>query len=153
MLTTTRQLAKLAQVSEQTVRNYTREYGVLLSAQARGEAGTRLFDDEDISIFRSIVALRKEGVPPTEVIGRIRRGDIYIDHTTPQQTTQSPQTALEAPQALMLVRSDLQRQIDAIRRSQDVLLRVAVLWGMLWGAVAALAVGGFVLWLLWLLAR
>jgi hypothetical protein len=47
----------------------------------------------------------------------------------------------------------LQRQIDAIRHTQTVLLRAAVLWGVVLGAIGALAVGGFVLWLLWLLAN
>lgn len=156
MPATTRQMAEIAGVSEQTARNYSRVYAELLSPQARGEIGPRLFSDQDAQIFCSIAAMRRDNVPPAEIITRIKHGDIYIDHTTPHQATtnepQATQAALEAPHALMLVRSDLQRQINALQRRQDVLLRVAVLWGVLWGAVAALVAGGFVLWLLWLIA-
>lgn len=157
-MTTTRQLAKLADVSEQTVRNYTRDFGELLSPQARGDAGPRLFSDEDVQIFCSIANLRKANVPPAEVIERIRRGDVYIEATpSPQQATpnepKATPTSLEPPQALMLVRQDLQHQINEIKRNQAVLLRAAVLWGALWGATGALALAGFVLWVLWLLVN
>lgn len=145
-------MAEIAGVSEQSVRNYSRTFAELLSPQARGETGARLFNDEDIQVFCSIANLRRENVPPAEVIARLKRGDVYIDHTTPHHAPQATQNALEASQTLFLVRNDLQRQIDALRGTQTVLLRVALLWGMLWGAVAALAVGAFVLWLLWLLA-
>lgn len=143
-------MADIAGVSEQSVRNYSRTFAELLSPQARGETGPRLFSDEDVQIFCSIATMRRENVPPAEVIERIRRGDVYIDHTTPQQATQSPQTHQEAPQASIVVYADLQRQIDTLRTRQDVLLRVAALWGALWGAVAALVAAGFVVWVLYL---
>lgn len=159
MATTTRQLSKIAGVSEQTVRNYTREFGPLLSPAARGEGGTRLFDDQDVQTFCAVVDLRRENVPQAEIIERLQRGDIYIDavgHTTPQQEatsqTQATQTALLSQEVLMMVRSDLQRQINALRRTQTILLRGAVLWGVVLGAIGAMVAGGFVLWLLWLLA-
>lgn len=154
---TTRQISKIAKVSEQTVRNYTHDYGELLSPQARGETGPRLFTDEDVRIFCSIANLRKEGIPPAEVIERVRRGDIYIEVEGPQQATPSPtqttSAALDGPQAIMIVRGELQRQINELRANQKLLLRAAVLWGALWGAVAALAFAAFLVWVLWLLAR
>lgn len=154
MPTTTRQLAKIAAISEQTVRNYTRDYAELLSPQARGDAGARLFSDEDVRVFCAIATLRKEGVPPAEVIRRINGGDTFID-VKPQQTTpnepQATQAALDAPQMLMVVRSDLQRQINEIKHTQSVLVRGALLWGILLGAIGGLAFGAFVLWVLWLL--
>ena len=150
----TRELSKTAQVSEQTIRNYTREYGALLSPAARGETSPRLFSDTDVQTLCTIAALRKANVPPAEVIERIRRGDVVIDTTpSPQQATPSPQDAHQAPQALALVRGDLQRQIDALRATQTVVLRAALLWGALLGAITALAGGAFVLWVLWLLAH
>lgn len=155
MSVTTRELAKIADVAEQTVRNYSRDYAVLLSPKARGDLGSRLFDDEDVRVFCSIVALRKDGIPAAEIVKRIRGGDIFIDHTKPQQTTpntpQATQTALDAPQLLFVVRQDLQRQINEIKRTQAVLVRAAMLWGALLGAITALVLGAFVLWVLWLL--
>lgn len=156
MPTTTRQLAKIAKVAEQTVRNYTREYAELLSPQARGDVGPRLFSDEDVRIFCSIATLRKEGVPTAEVVERIQRGDVYIDLATPtpHQTTpnapQATQTAPEAPQALMLVRSDLQRQINEIKRTQATLMTAYLLWGGLWGVVVGLAIAALYSWILYL---
>lgn len=161
---TTREVAELAEVSEQSARNYTRQYRALLSPRARGDLGQRLFDDEDARIFCAIADLRRRNVPQDKIIEQLQRGDIIIDlapqqaqHAPQQQatnsTTTSQNTALEATQALMLVRSDLQRQINALRRSQAILLRGAVLWGVVLGAIGALAAGSFVLWLLWLLAR
>lgn len=161
---TTREMAKLAGVSEQTARNFTRQYQELLSPRARGDLGQRLFDDADAQIFCAIADLRRRNVPQDKIIEELRRGDIIID-LAPQQPQQAPQqqatnaattsqnTALEASQALMLVRADLQRQINTIKRNQSILLRAAVLWGVVLGAIGALAVGAFVLWLLWLLAR
>lgn len=157
MPATTRQMSDLAEISEQTVRNYSKRYRKLLSPQARGETGQLLFDDEDIRVVCTIAHMRRENIPPKTIIERIERGDLYIDHTTPQQATpsepQAPQTALEAPPTVLLSLSTMQRQIDALQRRQDVLLRVALLWGALWGAIAALVAAGFVLWLMWLMAN
>jgi DNA-binding transcriptional MerR regulator len=150
---TIRQIAELAHVSEQTARNYTRWYGELLSPAARGRAGTRLFDDEDTRVFCAIADLRRENVPQAEIIERLRRGDVYVDvvgHNTPQQEPQATPNAIEAPYALMLVRSDLQRQIGDLKRTQGHLLRVATLWGVVLGAIGAFVVAGFFIWVLYL---
>lgn len=152
MPTTTRQLSKIADVSEQTVRNYTRDFGILLSPQARGDAGPRLFSDEDVQIFCSITNLRKQNVSPEEVVERLKRGDIVID-ATPHQATPSPQTAQEGQDAALLlpaVLSTMQAQIDAIQRSQETVQRYYLLWGVLLGAIGALVLAGFVVWVLWL---
>lgn len=147
-------MAKIAGLSEQSIRNYSRDYAELLSPQARGQAGARLFDDADIQTLITIASLRREGIPQAEVIARLRAGDIVVDTTpTPQQTTPSPQEAPHATFALQVAQSSLQRQIDELRGTQRLLLRAAVLWGALLGAIAALVAGGFVLWVLWLLAR
>lgn len=153
---TTRQVAELAKISEQSARNYTRQYGELLSPAARGETGPRLFNDEDVQVFCAIADLRRENVPQAEIIERLRRGDIFVDvppQHEPQQATTSQNTALDASQALPLAITAMRREIDALRRTQTILLKAAVLWGVVLGAIGALSVGAFVLWLLWLLAR
>lgn len=152
MATTTRQMATIAGISEQSVRNYTRRYGELLSPSARGEGGARLFTDKDVQILCSVATLLREGVSSADVVARLRAGEIFVD-ATPQQTTPSHNNAIDATQTLMLVRSDLQRQIDALRRTQTLLLRGALLWGVMLGAIAGLGVGAFILWALWLMTR
>ena len=140
MPTTTRQLAKLAGISEQSARNYSRDYADLLSPQARGEAGPRLFDDEDVQTLCTIAALRRENVPRAEIIARLRQGDIVVEATpSPQHATPNATDAPHAPLATQVALSTIQRQIDAIQRNQTTLLRAAVLWGALWGAIAAWA--------------
>lgn len=157
---TTRELARLAKISEQSVRNYTRDYAELLSPQARGETGNRLFDDADVQTLCAIAELRRENVPPDTIRERLSRGDVYIDvatddHNTPQQAT----SAQEGPQAHVLalvVQHDLERRLDAVERAQQLLeaerateRRNDKLQGALWGAIAAFAFGGFVLWSIW----
>lgn len=159
---TTKQVADLAGISESSVRNYTHTYKAFLSPAARGEAGNRLFTDEDLRVLCAIAAMRAANVPPAEIIAHIERGDVFIEAAPQQATTQaaSPQEAPEAPQMLMVVRSDLQRQITLLRRSYDRVergqrdvLRAAAFWGFLWGAITALAFASFVLWVLWLTAH
>lgn len=156
---TTAQITKLANVSPQTVRNYTREYGELLSPQARGETGPRLFNDEDTRIFCAIVDLRKAGVPAAEIIERIRRGDVVIDvapQAPPHEATnspQAPQIAQDGPQALMVLQRDLQRQIDAVQRRLDARDLVAIYAAERRGAAVALVFVGFLLLFAWLLVN
>src|SRR5690606_15535533 len=130
MPTTTRQLARLAGISEQTVRNWSEVYAELLTPAARGEAGARLFADEDVQVFCSIAELRRDNVPPAEVLDRLRRGDVYIDladhTTTPHQAptdapnaTEGHRDALLLPMALSSLQAShnaLQRRIEAVER-------------------------------------
>ena len=51
---------------------------------------------------------------------------------------------------MVVVQRDMERRLEAVERSQRLLLRVAVLGGALWGAIAALGFAGFVLWAIWL---
>jgi DNA-binding transcriptional MerR regulator len=162
MPTTTRELARIAQISEQTARNWSREYAELLSPSA--QRAPRLFDDGDVQTFLSIAALRRANVPPGEVIEQLRAGDVVIDvtnHNTPQQqATTGHTTAVEARSEALLVPvalSSLQRQIDALvrttRRMEDERAterRNDKLQGALWGAIGALVAGAFVLWVLYL---
>lgn len=171
----TRELSRIAKVSEQTVRNYTRDFGALLSPAARGEAGQRLFDDQDVQVFCTIATLRKEGVPPGEVIERVRRGDMYIEATpsrpqaTPsaQHPTTPPQndTAAHSDDLLLPVAlSSLQSQMDALRadfrtmqrqhiaqqQHQEAQQRGATLWAALLGVIVGLVAAALFMWGLYL---
>lgn len=147
----TRQVAKLAGISEQSARNYSRDFAELLSPAATGAHGPRLFSDTDVQTIRTIAALRKEDVSRADIIARLRRGDIVVETTpNPQQATpnatDSPHAAIMPPQ----VQSAMLARLDALERTQTVLLRAAVLWGALLGAIVALAGAAFVLWVLYL---
>lgn len=149
---TVSQVAKKARVAPNTVRNHVRDYPDLFSEAARGLKGNRLFNGDDVEALCNLVALKDSGMPLAEAAARLRSQEApsVIDvAATSMQEASSQNTALDAPLALLLVQSDLQRQITALRRSQTILLRAAVLWGALWGAVAALAAGAFFLWVLW----
>lgn len=132
MPTTTRQLSKIAKISEQSVRNYTREYAELLSPAARGESGPRLFSDEDVQTICTVATLRREGVPPAEVIERLRRGDVYIDTTTdqnrPHQATPSPQEGQGDALMPLAVQSSMVARLDSVERRLDTRDRQAMLW-------------------------
>lgn len=73
------QVAKRANITPQTVRNWSAEYADFLSPQARGEDGPRLFSDADVDTICTIAALRKSGVPPAEVSERLAdRDDVAV---------------------------------------------------------------------------
>jgi DNA-binding transcriptional MerR regulator len=144
-------MATLAGISEQTVRNFTRTYAELLSPAGRGEMGARAFSDEDTQVLLSVATMRRAGVPPAEIIERIKRGDVYIEPqqttTTSPQATPSPQEGPQAPQHLMMVLSSheaqfvqLRREIEALRTRQATglsLFLTGIIVGMLGFALAA----------------
>lgn len=147
MPTTTRQLAKIAGISESSVRNYTRDYADLLSPQGRGDAGSRLFSDADVQTLCTIATLRKEEVPRAEIIERIQRGDIAIDPTaSPQQATTSP----SAPLATVEVQAIIAGRFRAIERRLDAKEHSDMLWHIGTGFWLGIVFCGFVLWVLWL---
>lgn len=121
-MTTPAQVARLANVTPQTIRNYTREYAHLLSPQASGKAGPRLFTDEDVRVLCTIADLRKSGVPPHEIANHLREDAPTIIDMTPQ----SPQNADFSPdlpalvESVMVARFDaMQKQIDGLRKAQE----------------------------------
>ena len=153
-------MARLARASEQSIRNWSRDYGEWLSPGARGDRGQRLFDDADVQTMCTIAELRRANVPPDEVMARLRASDVYIDvapsaddHTTPQQTTPSPQHAIEGPSDALLLPvalSGLQARIEAIEREQARTRRNDRIDGAILGATLALAFVALVVWWLWL---
>ena len=138
MMQTTAQVAKLANISVQSVRNYTRTFSELLSPHARGEHGDRLYNEADVEMVCKIAVLRKCGVPPGEIIEQIRweQAQEFVDVASPQSkeqaaepTTEStkddavefvPIEVLQATQALML---DAQRRERQLQEQINQLLR------------------------------
>jgi DNA-binding transcriptional MerR regulator len=118
------QVAKKANVSVNSVRNWSREYADLLSLEARGENGPRLFSEEDAETICTIAALRKSGVPPTEIADRISNQDVppIVDAIPEplQSTLQEPTTALQmlqdAPLALHVAHNALQSRVESLER-------------------------------------
>jgi DNA-binding transcriptional MerR regulator len=116
------QVAKVIGISVQAVRDWSRQYAPLLSPQARGAQGARLFDDNDVATLRTIAGLRRSGLRAEEIIRRVQDGEIppIVDiahESTPQQATETPQTPTDAPLALHIAHSALQSRIDAVERS------------------------------------
>lgn len=153
MPTTTRQLAKIAAISEGTVRNYTRDYAELLSPAGRGDVGSRLFSDDDVQIICTIATLRKEDVPRAEIMERLQRGDIIVDPATrPQQATTSPQEGQGAQLATIDVLPMALARFEAIERRLDAQERADVLWHIGTGIWIGIVFSGLLLWVLWLVA-
>lgn len=129
---TTAQVAKIANVSLQSVRNWTRQYPELFTPEARGEAadGVRLFSDRDVEVMCAIADLRKSGVPSSEVIARINNGDVppIVDieatpHESPHEAPTAPHEAQEAPLATQTVLSSLNARFEGHDRLFEALQR------------------------------
>ena len=152
------EVARRANVHVNTIRNWTTDYAVLLSPQARGEAGARIFTDEDVDTVRTIATLRRTGMQPAEIIERIQADNTPpVVDVTPNTPTGSPQEAHNAPQGTSLVRytpqeahNALQARFEHFERHQDALIKAALVRGAIWGAVGATAVGALYLWIVYL---
>lgn len=152
------QVARRANVSSQTIRNYSRDYAELLSPSANGSDGPRLFTDDDVNTLCSIAALRKSGVPPGDVAERIRNGQmppvIDVALNAPSNDVQEGQkTGQNDVFALQLVQSSLNDRLNAIERRLEGQDRNAIWWargeGILIGMVAMMGL----LVLAWLLVN
>ena len=115
-------VARTLGISVQSVRDWTRQYAPILSPRARGENGPRLFDDTDLATMQTIASLRRSGLRADEIIQRVQDGEVPpivdIAHESPQQqSTETPQTAPDAPLALYALQSSLDKRIDALERA------------------------------------
>jgi DNA-binding transcriptional MerR regulator len=123
MLTPT-QVAKIANVHPNSIRNWSTRFGEFLSPDARGEKGNRLYMERDIEVLCMVAALNKSGVPLDEIAGRLRDGDVppVVDVATPnlQHPPQTTQTGLEATFALQAILSSHSARLDALERSAAV---------------------------------
>lgn len=151
---TVSQVARKAKVAPNTVRNHVRDFPDLFSEAARGFNGDRRFNSDDVEAICSLVALKDSGMPLAEAAARLRSQEAptVIDvAATPLQHAASPQTALEASHPLMLVRSDLQHQIDAVVIRQDKQERKRDIWLVgtgIWIGMIIMAAIFFSVWLL-----
>ena len=114
------QVARRANVAVQSIRNWSRDYAEFLSPGARGEAGPRLYSDEDVSVLCAVAALRKSGVARAEVVARLRE-DVpgVVDVEPTPQPTQATQTGQNEALALYAAQSSLQSRVEALERRMD----------------------------------
>lgn len=114
------QVARRANCAVQSIRNWSRDYAEFLSPGARGEAGPRLYSDEDVSILCAVAALRKSGVARAEVVARLREevpGVVDVEATP--QPTQATRTAQNEALALYAAQSGLQSRVEALERRME----------------------------------
>jgi DNA-binding transcriptional MerR regulator len=153
------QVAKRANIHANSVRNYSRGYAEFLSTGARGEAGPRVYTDEDVDVLCAIAALRKSGVSPGEVGEHLRQRAIpsVIDVTT--EPLQGATTSLQAPVMVSPIQHDgynaLQGRVDSLERrieSQATIQRDRwMTFGM--GVWIGMVTTGVILGVAWLVAN
>lgn len=154
-------LATQLGVVPNTIRNYCKRYAPYLSAGANPPAGReRLFTTRDLNVLTYINVAVNEGVQHDELTVQLAaktfndgEADVVVGmvEVMPAKVAPSPQEGQGDALAVHAALSTMQAQINAIQRTQTTLLRAAVLWGALWGAIGALTFAGFVVWVLWLL--
>lgn len=154
------QVARRANAHPNSIRNWAREYAEFLSPP--GNAGRRLFTDEDMQVLCAVAALRKSGMPPGEVAERLRNpqppivdaysASVAIEENA-QEAPQAPQTAQDAPLAIQIGYTALQGQIDALARRVETQQRGAMLWTLGMGIWIGIVLSGLILFVLWTLAR
>jgi DNA-binding transcriptional MerR regulator len=159
------QVAKRANVTAQTIRNYSTEYAALLSRAARGEDGPRLYDEQDVETLCTIASLRKSGVPPGEVVQRLQNANVPpIVDVTPQTPLNEPLEPLKTPlkddlalpavQSITLRRVEaLERQMEALAQEQRAQMRDLLWQGRFQGAMAGMVMLMAFLMVAWLLVN
>lgn len=155
---TTQQVADRANIHPNTVRKYSGQYAALLSHHARGEDGARLFTDEDVDTLCAIAALRRTGMHATAIVEQLGEAAapsvIDLAPTEATQTAHAGHTDATQPLAVQSIQHAayiaLHARVARVERHQDALIRAALVRGAIWGAIGALAVGAFYLWVLWL---
>lgn len=151
--------APLVGVSANTIRGWCKLYADELSAGANPPPGNeRRLTQEDIAKLQRVKAWRDDRMPPQEIARLLQaaatadeQAHIVIDATPTPQERQGEVLLLSA------VITDIQVRLQALERERVVQARKlegrAIRWARLEGAVIALLAGGFVLWILWLLAN
>lgn len=155
------QVAKKANVSAQSIRNYSTEYADLLSKTASRTHGPRLYTDEDVQVLCTIAYLRRAGVPRDEIAERIHNEEVPplievsanapspLRAGTPSTEPQQPlKTASNEALVVHVALSTMQRQIDALQRQQRSQARQ-----MLWSHGVAFYLGmvtmGLIFYIIW----
>lgn len=128
------EVAKLLDVTGNTIRNYCKHHAAHLSQHANPPGnGTRVFTLRDLNVLRYVQVALQEGETHAEIARNIAHIDFDDDdesivvarpttHTSPLPT--SPQTAQNERDeafALQAIQSSMQAQIDAIRSDYSLL--------------------------------
>lgn len=157
MLTPT-QVARKANVSSQSIRNYSADYADLLSSTASRSDGPRLYTDEDASILCVIADLRKSGMPRAEIIDRIQNGDAppiveAVANAPSNEAQEAQKTGQDATLAVQTVLSTLNARFEAIERRFEARDRQAMWWTLGMGIWLGIVFSGLVLVVVWLLVN
>lgn len=121
------QVARRANVAVQSIRNWSNDYAEFLSPAARGEAGPRIYSDEDMSVLCAVAALRKSGVRRDEIMQRLREEvpgvvDVVLESTVgpavEDATLQATQSLQTEPQTALALYS-LQSRVEALERHAE----------------------------------
>jgi DNA-binding transcriptional MerR regulator len=128
MLTVT-QVAAKADIALNTVRNYAKAYPDLFSEDARGLKGNRLFNDDDVEVICTLVALKASGMALDDAAERLRSQSapsiVDVGATPLQQASTNAQEAQEGAITVQAVLSNheaqfvqLRGEIEALRTRQ-----------------------------------
>lgn len=156
---TPKQVADRANVNAQTIRNYSTKYADLLSPQASGQFGPRLYTDEDVEILCTIAALRRAGVDASQVAERIRNHDVppIVDLTSSpsneaiNQPHEASKPAQDVAFALQLVQPTLNGRFEAIERRLEAREKGERWWAWglgFWTGMIFMGVVQLIVWLL-----
>lgn len=155
---TTHQVAQRANIADNTVRHYVRDFPDLVSPAARGENGARLFSEEDLQTICSLAALKRSGMPLSEAAERIRNQEVPpVVDVNVRDTLQPPANALQVAEdnatSLQLAFNALQAYREADKAQIAALQRQVR--DQLWTHGVAFYFGmvtmGVIFWLVWLL--
>lgn len=110
---TTKDIASLFSVSQETVKNWSREFAVYLSATATPPAGTkRVFTDEDTAVFALIADYKSRGLTYT---------DAHIALQAGQRGEVSAPTAIERlPVVVQDMILHLRSDMDDLRKQLEI---------------------------------
>lgn len=154
---TTRQIAKRAGKSDNTIRNWVEVYPDLFSPSAQPDSGVRVFTEEDAAMCEALATLTGTGLPVAEAANRLRvqgaQAVVNATAQTLQPSLQDPATGLqahdEAAAMLQQAFNALQRRLEVLEQAQadhPAKIERAELRGALM-TVAGMLIGLAVIWL------
>lgn len=157
------EIAKLLDVDPNTIRNWCKRYAPYLSPTANPPTGNdRYLSARDYNVLAYIQSAVNGGLNHHELVVKLGEmsfndgeADIIIglSEVLPPQAYPTPQEGRSDALMVQEALSTMRGQIEALRRTQQVLLSEALRWGMLLGSIVTLAAAAFLVWVLWLVAR
>lgn len=122
---TTGQAMTVFGVSRETIRNWSADFGAFLSKTSKpGKGKSRVFSDEDMSVFALIADLRKQGASQESIISNLQSGQRgqppHVDATALANSGQHSQVA-----TLQSALTRLSAEIDRLKpyENQSIELR------------------------------